>query len=345
MTVSPASLDTIPSPATAGNTIPAASTPAAQAQPEQQGDGSRESTAGPVTTRERTGARSRGSNFPRLRVNRGALDFVCAVREHFLSTDQERVMDSRWNWRSASRCRTSDAEDLFVTGRKQREARSFCRVCPVRTECLAHALDQRIEFGVWGGMTERERRALLRRRPDVRSLGRALGRRPRRARRHAARHGRAATAPARHERLRSAASWPRCWGRCACAGRRSSCGECGVEATTRLRRPRCGRHARRAAPEPLARPPPGVHGHPPAARRGVTTDAERPRLAEIAPNRRSPAGDGGRRQLAGSRAPARRSRRPSARRAGGRGRGRRRGGRRSRAGRRGRRRPAPPAPG
>jgi WhiB family redox-sensing transcriptional regulator len=78
-------------------------------------------------------------------------------------------MASRWNWRSASRCRTSDAEDLFVTGRKQREARQFCRVCPVRTECLAHALDQRIEFGIWGGMTERERRALLRRRPDVTS--------------------------------------------------------------------------------------------------------------------------------------------------------------------------------
>jgi WhiB family redox-sensing transcriptional regulator len=32
---------------------------------------------------------------------------------------------------------------------------------------LAEALDNRIEFGVWGGMTERERRALLRRRPDV----------------------------------------------------------------------------------------------------------------------------------------------------------------------------------
>jgi WhiB family redox-sensing transcriptional regulator len=39
----------------------------------------------------------------------------------------------------------------------------------VRTECLADALDNRVEFGVWGGLTERERRALLRRRPNVTS--------------------------------------------------------------------------------------------------------------------------------------------------------------------------------
>jgi WhiB family redox-sensing transcriptional regulator len=58
---------------------------------------------------------------------------------------------------------------LFVTGARQREARAFCRTCPVRMECLAHALDQRIEFGVWGGTTERERRALLRSRPHVTS--------------------------------------------------------------------------------------------------------------------------------------------------------------------------------
>jgi WhiB family redox-sensing transcriptional regulator len=34
---------------------------------------------------------------------------------------------------------------------------------------LAEALDNRIEWGVWGGMTERERRALLRRRPNVKT--------------------------------------------------------------------------------------------------------------------------------------------------------------------------------
>jgi WhiB family transcriptional regulator, redox-sensing transcriptional regulator len=76
-------------------------------------------------------------------------------------------MTGKRNWRAAARCRTVDAEGLFVTGARQREARGFCRTCPVRTECLAHALDERIEFGVWGGTTERERRALLRRRPDV----------------------------------------------------------------------------------------------------------------------------------------------------------------------------------
>jgi WhiB family redox-sensing transcriptional regulator len=78
-------------------------------------------------------------------------------------------MAGRRNWRAAARCRTTDAEGLFVTGARQREAREFCRACPVRTECLAHALDQRIEFGVWGGTTERERRALLRSRPHVTS--------------------------------------------------------------------------------------------------------------------------------------------------------------------------------
>jgi len=43
----------------------------------------------------------------------------------------------------------------------------ICRHCPVVAECRVEALDNRNEFGVWGGMTERERRALLKRHPDV----------------------------------------------------------------------------------------------------------------------------------------------------------------------------------
>ena len=56
-----------------------------------------------------------------------------------------------------------------MQGAAQNRAKAVCVGCGVRTECLADALDNRVEFGVWGGMTERERRALLRRRPEVTS--------------------------------------------------------------------------------------------------------------------------------------------------------------------------------
>jgi predicted Fe-S protein YdhL (DUF1289 family) len=64
------------------------------------------------------------------------------------------------------RCR-DHPEEMFALGHAQQRAKRICVGCPIRTECLAEALDGRHEFGVWGGMTERERRALLRRRPDV----------------------------------------------------------------------------------------------------------------------------------------------------------------------------------
>ena len=73
------------------------------------------------------------------------------------------------DWRHRAVCRNGDPDRLFVRGAAQREVKGICMGCPVRTECLIEALDNRIEFGVWGGMTERERRSLLRRRPDVRS--------------------------------------------------------------------------------------------------------------------------------------------------------------------------------
>jgi WhiB family transcriptional regulator, redox-sensing transcriptional regulator len=69
---------------------------------------------------------------------------------------------------SQAACRDS-GEALFVQGEAQNRAKRICTACPIRTECLADALDSRTEFGVWGGMTERERRALLRRRPNVTS--------------------------------------------------------------------------------------------------------------------------------------------------------------------------------
>ena len=76
------------------------------------------------------------------------------------------------DWSARAACRTTDPDALFVQGAAQNRAKALCSGCVVRTECLADALDNQVEFGVWGGMTERERRALLRRRPNVTSLRR-----------------------------------------------------------------------------------------------------------------------------------------------------------------------------
>ena len=71
------------------------------------------------------------------------------------------------NWAPSAACRQASPDQLFVRGAEQNKAKQLCAGCPVRTECLAEALDNQIEWGVWGGMTERERRALLRRRPTA----------------------------------------------------------------------------------------------------------------------------------------------------------------------------------
>jgi len=92
------------------------------------------------------------------------------------------------DWSEQGLCRSADPDDLFVEGAAQNRAKTLCSGCIVRTECLAYALDQRIEFGIWGGTTERERRALLRRRPTVASWQRLL-----------------TTARAAHERISGAA--------------------------------------------------------------------------------------------------------------------------------------------
>jgi WhiB family transcriptional regulator, redox-sensing transcriptional regulator len=73
------------------------------------------------------------------------------------------------DWARYAACRGSDPDELFVQGAAQNRAKTVCTRCPVRIECLADALDNDVEWGVWGGMTERERRALLRRRPNVTS--------------------------------------------------------------------------------------------------------------------------------------------------------------------------------
>jgi WhiB family redox-sensing transcriptional regulator len=81
-----------------------------------------------------------------------------------------------WQWRAA--CRGEDAALFFPPGHpepkservvRERKAKAICAVCPVRMECLEYAIMIREPHGVWGGLNEGERRALLRQRDQDRS--------------------------------------------------------------------------------------------------------------------------------------------------------------------------------
>lgn len=71
------------------------------------------------------------------------------------------VGDDRWMNDAA--CAGQGPDVMFpVTDAKQRRAARVCGGCPVRQECLRYALDNRIEWGVWGGLTEAQRRSVHR---------------------------------------------------------------------------------------------------------------------------------------------------------------------------------------
>lgn len=78
-------------------------------------------------------------------------------------------MGDRPAWFGQGLCVGPDADDWFVEGAAQRVVARRCGDCPVRLDCAADALDNRVEYGVWGGLTERQRRALLRKLPQVNS--------------------------------------------------------------------------------------------------------------------------------------------------------------------------------
>ena len=64
-------------------------------------------------------------------------------------------------WQSDARCKEHDPELFFSAGsRSERRAKAICGRCPVREQCLAFAVESGTDFGVWGGMSGRELRAM-----------------------------------------------------------------------------------------------------------------------------------------------------------------------------------------
>ena len=67
-------------------------------------------------------------------------------------------------WRERALCAETDPEAFFPEkGGSTREAKKVCTGCEVRAECLEYALANDERFGIWGGLSERERRRLRRR--------------------------------------------------------------------------------------------------------------------------------------------------------------------------------------
>lgn len=67
------------------------------------------------------------------------------------------------SWQTKSNCMGVDPDLFFPErGASTREAKEVCRGCVVREECLEYALSNGEKFGIWGGMSERERRRLRR---------------------------------------------------------------------------------------------------------------------------------------------------------------------------------------
>jgi WhiB family redox-sensing transcriptional regulator len=89
---------------------------------------------------------------------------VAAARPRPISREERRrQQDATRVWIELAACRGLDAALFFPTrGEWTREAREVCGGCPVRAQCLEHALDAGEKFGIWGGKTERQRRAMRR---------------------------------------------------------------------------------------------------------------------------------------------------------------------------------------
>ena len=73
------------------------------------------------------------------------------------------VEDEEESWQDRALCAQTDPEAFFPEkGGSTREAKKICTGCEVKAECLEYALANDERFGIWGGLSERERRRIKR---------------------------------------------------------------------------------------------------------------------------------------------------------------------------------------
>jgi WhiB family redox-sensing transcriptional regulator len=90
-------------------------------------------------------------------------DFFAALRPLAVVNVAGRNQGEDLSWQDQALCAETDPEAFFPEkGGRTEEAKRVCGNCEVRAECLEYALKHDERFGVWGGMSERERRGLRR---------------------------------------------------------------------------------------------------------------------------------------------------------------------------------------
>ena len=83
-----------------------------------------------------------------------------AIKAVWLGVGGE-VDEGELGWQARALCAQTDPEAFFPEkGGSTREAKKVCQSCDVRAECLGYALANDERFGIWGGLSERERRRL-----------------------------------------------------------------------------------------------------------------------------------------------------------------------------------------
>lgn len=84
---------------------------------------------------------------------------VPGVRKTVVIDDENQLA-----WQTDSLCAQTDPEAFFPEkGGSTRDAKKICTSCEVRNQCLEYALENDERFGIWGGLSERERRKLRKR--------------------------------------------------------------------------------------------------------------------------------------------------------------------------------------
>jgi WhiB family redox-sensing transcriptional regulator len=98
-------------------------------------------------------------------VDRGQLGLDLATRQDDSAALAELLGEpEEQEWQERALCAQTDPEAFFPEkGGSTREAKRICSGCEVRYECLEYALANDERFGIWGGLSERERRRLKRR--------------------------------------------------------------------------------------------------------------------------------------------------------------------------------------